>query len=101
MIHCEKGEERAALMALCYIVKLWQCRPDFAIDYYRCVRTSSLETKELVELVFQYYDQVKNTFNNLTHQNVRWNQRTEFLGNNFDMLMDHTIPDSYQQRVQF
>lgn len=35
LIHCVKGEERVAALVGCFLVKLWQCRPDFAINYLR------------------------------------------------------------------
>lgn len=101
MIHCEKGEERAAILAICYLVKLWQCRPDFALNHYKSIRPSSLETKEFVELLYQFYYQVKKNFSNLTQQDAKWQPGTEFLGNDLEMFMDQTIPDSYQQRIQF
>lgn len=101
MVHCEKGEERAAVLALCFIIKYWQCRPDFAIDYYRCIRPSSLEKKEFEELVFQYYNQAKDGFSNLTNKDLKWSKETEFLGKDLEMFIDQPIPDSYQQRIQY
>ncbi|CAF0813670.1 unnamed protein product [Brachionus calyciflorus] len=100
LVHCVKGEERAAVLSICFLVKLWQCRPDFAINYYRTIRPSSLEKREFEELVFEFYNRVSSSFVNLTHKDLKWTRDTEFLGKNLDMFVNQPIPDSYQQRIQ-
>lgn len=101
LLHCVKGEERVAALAACFLIKLWQCRADHAINYLRCIRPSSLEDKNLERMVYEYHDQVKSSFEDYyVRKDLQWSTSTEFLGKNLDMFVDAPIPEVYQERIQ-
>ena len=100
MVHSIKGLDSAAVLAACYLVKLWECPADHVIEQLRVMRPTLLKVCDHENLVNQYHSQVANTFRNYyTDTNMpKWGNKTASLGSSKESYIDQPIPESYQER---
>lgn len=98
-----KSTGRAAVLAICYLIKAWECPVDYAVDHLRLARPVSIENSDQENIVRQYHASIAEHFEGYYERiQTRWDPKTEFLGkgditNNF---IDQPVNELFQKRLQ-
>ncbi len=94
MVHDIKGRGRVGTLVACYLIKLWQCPSDYAINHLRLIRPASIETDEQENVVKRFHSTAENGFEGVysrIQQVSGWDNKTVHLGQNYDSLLA-TLP---------
>ncbi len=86
------GKGRAGVLVACYLMKLWECSPDYVIDYLRLIRPISIENSEQEEVIHKYHESISNRFGGYysrIQQPSGWDNKTSHLGKDYDSLLSN------------
>jgi protein-tyrosine phosphatase len=82
LVHSTKGIGRSAVLITCYLMKLWECPPDYVINHLRIMRPVSIESNEQEKVVYQFHEIIAPSFEGFYKRlEYKFSDQTQFLGN--------------------
>lgn len=103
LVHSLKSTGRAAVLALCYLIKAWECPVDYAIDRMRLTRPISIENSDQENMVKQYHALIADNFEGYYARiQTKWDPKTEFLGKGdiTNSFVDQPVNELFTNRIQ-
>lgn len=81
LVHSTKGIGRSAVLVACYLMKLWECPPDYVINHLRIMRPVSIENPEQENVIYQFHRTIEPGFeHHYKKLEYKFSDQTQFLG---------------------